>query len=252
MDRNSIRTILEEVRQGNLPVEDALNSLRDLPYQDVGFARIDNHRTLRTGHPEVVFCPGKTPGQVASIMTRLARKNSLVMATRADEETFRQVAEVLPGAWYHPEARMILSSPIPNPVSKGCIAILTGGTSDIPVAREAEITARAMGSPVETFFDVGVAGIHRLFGIRDRLMGASVVVVAAGMEGALASIVGGLVASPVIAVPTSIGYGASFHGLSALLTMLNSCAPGVAVVNIDNGFGAGYMAAIINSMGDHL
>ena len=251
MDKKVIKSILQGVQAGSLPVEAAMEKLRDLPYEDVGFARIDNHRAIRTGHPEVIFCPGKTPDQVALIMTRLTEKNRLVMASRANDEIFEQVKTLLPGAEYHREARIILSAPLPQPTSKGYVAVITGGTSDIPVAGEAALTAQAMGSRVETYFDVGVAGIHRLFGIRDRLDKASVIVVAAGMEGALASIVGGLVGAPVIAVPTSIGYGASFNGLAALLTMLNSCAPGVAVVNIDNGFGAGYMAAIINNMGEN-
>lgn len=244
----NVRSLLEEVRAGRLAVDAAVERLRFLPYEELGFAKIDHHRVIRKGFPEVVFCLGKTPAQVQSICQRLAADNPIVLATRADEKKYQAVREVLPQAKYYPEARIILVGEEPTPSYPGRIAVLTAGTADVPVAEEAAVTAWAMGHRVDRIYDVGVAGLHRLLSRREELRGANVLIVVAGMEGALASVVGGLVDKPIIAVPTSIGYGAHLDGLAPLLTMLNSCASGVAVVNIDNGFGAGYMAAIINRL----
>lgn len=249
MDRDKVRELLERVRAGNVSVEEAMFALRMLPYEDIGFAVADRHRSLRTGYPEVVFCAGKTIEQITAIVDRLAEGHRIIMATKASEEIFRAVAAKRPEAVYRPEARLILVGQMPEPVSEHTVLVVTAGTSDIPVAEEAAITAEAMGNRVKRIFDVGVAGIHRLFDRVEDLVRANVLVVAAGMDGALPSIIGGLVDRPVIAVPTSVGYGASFNGLAPLLTMLNTCAPGVAVVNIDNGFGAGFLAGMINLMG---
>jgi len=249
MDRDKIRELLERVRAGKVSVEEAMFALRTLPYEDIGFAVTDRHRSLRTGYPEAVFCAGKTIEQIAAIVDRLAEGHRIIMATKASEEIFRAVVAVRPEAVYRPEGRLILIGTMPEPVSEKTVLVVTAGTSDIPIAEEAAITAEAMGNRVKRIFDVGVAGIHRLFDRVGDLARANVLVVAAGMDGALPSIVGGLVDRPVIAVPTSVGYGASFNGLAPLLTMLNTCAPGVAVVNIDNGFGAGFLAGMINRMG---
>jgi len=253
MNVDSLREILEGVRSGAVEVDAALSILRDLPYEDLGFARLDHHRALRQGVPEVVFCPGKTTEQVVAIVEKLAARNRRVMATRASPEVFAAVKEAFPSAKYYQPARIIAveageAPPAPSE-DEPYVFVVSGGTSDMPVAEEAAVTAEVLGSRVERLYDVGVAGLHRLLDYRQLLFGARVNVVVAGMEGALASVVGGLVAKPVIAVPTSVGYGASFEGLAALLTMLNSCAPGVAVVNIDNGFGAGYLAHVINRLG---
>ena len=244
----NVRSLLEEVKAGRLPVDAAMERLRFLPYEELGFAKIDHHRVMRKGFPEVVFCLGKTSAQVQSICQHLAVDNPIVLATRADEKTYQAVREVLPQTKYYPEARIILVGEEPKPSYPGRIAVLTAGTADVPVAEEAAGTAWAMGHRVDRIYDVGVAGLHRLLCRREELAAANVLIVVAGMEGALASVVGGLVDKPIIAVPTSIGYGAHLDGLAPLLTMLNSCASGVAVVNIDNGFGAGYMAAIINRL----
>ena len=242
-----LEKILNLVKAGEMPVEEAVARLRNLPYEDIGFAKIDHHRSLRTGFPEAVFCQGKSPEQVADIVTRLAEHNPVVLATRADKDAFEAVKRALPNAVYHEAARMIVVSKAESPArSEKSILVVSAGTADIPVAEEAAVTAEAMGSRVERAYDVGVAGIHRLLDQKEKLDNANVIIVVAGMEGALASVVGGLVDKPVIAVPTSIGYGASFQGLAALLSMLNTCAEGVAVVNIDNGFGAGYFAHLIN------
>lgn len=254
MNVDRLRQILEGVRSGAVEIEAALAMLRDLPYEDLGFARLDHHRALRQGVPEVVFCPGKSTEQIVAIVEKLAARNRRVMATRASAEVFAAVQDAFPSAKYYQPARIIVvetgeAPPVPGP-DEPYILVLSGGTSDIPVAEEAAVTAELLGSRVERLYDVGVAGLHRLLDHRQVLFGARVNVVVAGMDGALASVVGGLVTNPVIAVPTSVGYGASFAGLAALLTMLNSCAPGVAVVNIDNGFGAGYLAHIINKLGD--
>jgi NCAIR mutase (PurE)-related protein len=225
-------------------VDEALDRLRTLPYEDLGFAEVDHHRPLRTGSPEVVLGQGKTPEQIAAIAERLARSGRLLV-TRATPEAYRAVKERLPGAVYHAEARAITLDTVGAPRLPG-VAVCCAGTSDLPVAEEAAVTAEIMGAAASRYYDIGVAGLHRLLDKLDALRRANAVVVVAGMEGALPSVVAGLVPCPVIAVPTSVGYGASFQGLAPLLAMLNACAPGVAVVNIDNGFGAGYLAALIN------
>jgi NCAIR mutase (PurE)-related protein len=246
MESSWLRDLLSSVQQGEVGIEDALSRLRGFPYENLGFARLDSHRVLRKGFPEVIFCPGKTTEQIVQIIARIREREGRVMAARATPEVAEAVQRRFPDAAYHVTARVIvLGEPAPQ-TGKGTVLVLSAGTADMPVAAEAAITAETMGSPVESIFDVGVAGIHRLFDNREQLFSANVLVVVAGMEGALASVVAGLVDRPVIAVPTSIGYGASFGGLAALLTMLNSCAPGVATVNIDNGFGAGYLAHLIN------
>ena len=228
---------------------DAVDRLRDLPYEDLGFAKVDHHRTLRTGFPEVVLGLGKSTEQVADIAERLAARSDCVLVTRVGEEALARVRERLPDAVYNREARCIVVDrravwdPVPG------VVVATAGTADVPVAEEAALTAGLLGSGVERVYDVGVAGLHRLLDGLGTLREARVVVVVAGMEGALPSLVSGLVAAPIIAVPTSVGYGSSFDGLAALLAMLNGCAPGVSVVNIDNGFGAGYLAGVINRLG---
>lgn len=249
MDYRNITDTLEAYRQGSLSLDEAVDKLKILSYEDLGFAKIDHHRATRQGFPEVVFCQGKTTGQVASIMQRLAAHNANILGSRATPEMFDAVKEVVPEAYYHELARMIVVERI-KPVIDGerFILVMTAGTSDIPVAEEAAVTAAVMGNRVEKVYDVGVAGIHRLLAQQDIIQRANVLIVVAGMEGALASVVGGIAAKPVIAVPTSIGYGANFGGVAPLLSMLNSCAAGIAVVNIDNGFGAGRLASIINQM----
>lgn len=248
MDIQKLRGILQSVQQGDLPVDQALNALQSLPYEDLGYAHLDHHRALRQGVPEVVFSQGKTPEQVAQIMQRLAQHNALVMATRAGKLTYEAVKESIPEARYHQMARIVTvgQEPVPPEREEGYVLIVSAGTADMPVAEEAAVTTELLGSRVERLYDVGVAGIHRLLGHFSLIREARVIVVVAGMEGALASVVGGLASCPTIAVPTSVGYGASFGGLAALLAMLNSCAAGIAVVNIDNGFGAGYLANLIN------
>jgi len=234
--------------EGEVDVDQALEQLKGLPYDDIGYAKLDTHRDLRRGFPEVVFCMGKTAAQVSEIMTALGRGERLVMATKATVDLYAAVKERCPEAVYYEAAQIILSGPMPEPHTEKNIAVVSAGTSDMPIAEEAAVTAESMGNPVERLYDIGVAGIHRLLHNKEKLFAANVIIVVAGMEGALASVVGGMVSSPVIAVPTSVGYGASFNGLAPLLSMLNCCAPGVVVVNIDNGFGAGYSAAIINQM----
>lgn len=242
-----IQAILEAVHTGSLPVDQALEQLKTLPYDDLGFARVDHHRALRQGFPEVIFCAGKTPEQAAQIALNLAQDGQNVLATRADAAHYAAIHALLPGAVYNKTARIVTClRETPRPL--GPIAVCTGGTADIPVAEEAAVTAETFGCTVSRLYDVGVAGIHRLFDQLDVLRQANAVIAVAGMEGALAGVVGGLVDRPVIAVPTSVGYGANFGGLSALLTMLNTCSAGVGVVNIDNGFGAGYLAAQINRL----
>jgi NCAIR mutase (PurE)-related protein len=245
-----LRKLLEDVKAGRLETDEAFSLLRDLPYQDLDYALLDHHRGLRKGFPEVIFCQGKTPGQVAELLAELSSRHDRVMATRADEETFRVVQEAILEATYHAQARIIVvdrtsGEAHPETEGRGYVLVISAGTSDIPVAEEAAVTLEVLGSPVQRLYDVGVAGLHRLLDKRESLFQAKVIIAVAGMEGALASVVGGLVACPVIAVPTSVGYGASFNGLAPLLTMLNSCAPGVAVVNVDNGFGAGFFAHTI-------
>lgn len=246
MNEQTLRELLESVHNGTRSIDEAIARFRSMPFEDIGFAKIDHHRAIRCGFPEVIYCEGKSPPQVAEIFDRSVNAGVNVLATRAAREVYELVAQTHRQAEYHETARAITlrqHEPVP---SVGTIAIVAAGTSDLPVTEEARITAEMMDQKTETFFDVGVAGIHRLLAHSEALQSASVAIVVAGMEGALASVVGGLVECPVIAVPTSVGYGASFHGLAALLAMLNSCATGVTVVNIDNGFGAGYTAALIN------
>jgi NCAIR mutase (PurE)-related protein len=248
MNQEQLRALLEAVRAGGMEVEAALDRMRHLPFEDLGFAKVDHHRALRQGMPEVIFAQGKTPEQVVEIASRLIGQMPNVLITRADAATAERLRAAVPEAEYFPLSGALRVWRDRSLRGKGKIAVVSAGTSDIFVAEEAQITAEVMGNQVETVFDIGVAGIHRLMSNRERLMQARVIVVCAGMEGALPSVVGGLVSCPVIAVPTSVGYGASFHGLAALLGMLNSCASNVTVVNIDNGFGAGYVASIINQL----
>ena len=248
MDRLKIEALLNEVREGRTEVQDALDRLRDLPFEDMGFAKLDHHRPLRTGMPEVIFASGKTVTHVAAIFAHMAQAGGNVLATRASRECFDAVVAAEPRAQYHETARCITLQQAPTIPGKGTVAVVCAGTSDLPVAEEAAITARLMGNEVELIADVGVAGIHRLLAQRTSLQSARVLIVCAGMEGALPTVVGGLVNAPVLAVPTSVGYGASFGGLAALLGMLNTCSPNVCVVNIDNGFGAACIATLINRM----
>ncbi len=245
---NEIKRILESVRAGELPVEDALLKLKAAPFEDIGYAKVDLHRKIRQGAAEVIYGAGKTPEQIAGIVAAM-RKNGQesILITRMTPEAAAFVGAAHP-LDYHGESGTGVIGPLPEPDGIGRIVVATGGTSDIPVAEEAALTARILGNEVMRLYDVGVAGLHRTLAHLDDIMGASVIIAIAGMEGALASVIGGLADCPVIAVPTSVGYGASFHGLSALLSMLNSCASGVSVVNIDNGFGAGYLASMINHM----
>jgi hypothetical protein len=247
MDEANIRRLLETVASGQTPVDQAVQALRALPYEELGFAVLDNHRALRWGFPEVVYCPGKTAEQVAQIVAQLAARSAQVLGTRASQEQFEAARAVVPDLRYSNIARAIWLDRQPARPRQAGVVIAAAGTSDLPVAEEAALTLDLMGHAPERIYDVGVSGLHRLLPHLATLQAAKVVVVVAGMEGALASVVGGLVAAPVIAVPTSVGYGASFGGLAALLTMLNSCAAGVGVVNIDNGFGAGFLAARINA-----
>ena len=246
MDVSTLEALLESVRAGQTDVASAMDRLRRLPFEEMGFATVDHHRTIRCGFPEVIFCAGKTPQQVAAIFGKLAAAGGNVLATRADTAAYRAVAEGFPDAEFHESARSITLRQGETVEPAGHVAVVAAGTSDLPVAEEARVTAEIMDQRVTTHYDVGVAGLHRLLAASEALQQANVIVVIAGMEGALASVVGGLVAVPVVAVPTYVGYGASFGGLAALLTMLNSCAAGVSVVNIDNGFAGGYIAAMIN------
>ena len=249
MNFRKLEDFLKKVKLGKVSIEEAMAQLKSLPFEDLGYARIDHHRSLRKGFPEVIWGEGKTSGQILSIMKELKRKGQNILITRLEERKAKVVQKVFPKSRYYPQSKVLtyLTHPV-KPEGKGTILVVTAGTTDIPVAEEAFVTAQFMGNRVETLYDVGVAGIHRLLSERERLEAARVLVVVAGMEGALPSVVGGLVDRPVIAVPTSIGYGTSFGGITALLAMLNSCASGVAVVNIDNGFGAGYMAGLMNRM----
>ncbi len=251
MDVDRLTKILEDVKSGDISIEEALMDLRDLPYEDIGFAKVDHHRTLRNGYPEVIYCPGKALDHILAIAERLRQRSAKVLATRAEEPVAQALMQKFPDVQWNPQARIaVIPGTQTNEESterkSGLVLVVSAGTADIPVAEEAVVTASEMGSRVERLYDVGVAGLHRLLDKRDKLFEANVLIVVAGMEGALASVVGGLVRQPVIAVPTSVGYGASFGGLAALLTMLNSCASGVSVMNIDNGFGAGYFAHMIN------
>ena len=247
MDREAVRALLEDVQAGRIDVDAAVRKLRRLPYEDLGFAKVDHHRALRGGAPEAVFCPGKTPAQVVAIVRRLADHHANVLATRADQAVASAVAEAGLPHVYHAEARLLIVRPEPGG-RVGLIIVAAAGTADLPVAEEAALVAEALGNRVDRVYDCGVAGLHRLLDHYDLLAEANVIVAVAGMEGALPSVIGGLLDRPVIAVPTSIGYGASFGGIAALLAMLNSCAPGVSVVNIDNGYGAAAQANQINKL----
>jgi NCAIR mutase (PurE)-related protein len=250
MDAQRLAALLTEVRDGKLAVDQALKRLGTMPFESLDFATVDHHRALRCGFAEVIFCPGKTPDQILTIFEKLAATGTNVMASRAESGVFDQIKAKFADAEYNELGRTITLRQVPAKLSPGTIGIVSAGTSDLPVAEEARVTAEIMDQQTQTFYDVGIAGLHRLLARNQELREMNVLVVVAGMEGALPSVVGGLVQVPVLAVPTSVGYGASFGGLSALLTMLNSCVPGVAVVNIDNGFAAGYLAARINSLAD--
>ena len=246
MDLTKLQELLQAVAAGDTPPDAAMERLRDLPFEDVGFAKIDHHRALRKGYPETIFCAGKTSEQVVAIVERMRAHDSNVLGTRCNDEVMNAVMQAFPEAIQHTAARAFTLTVNPPKEREGYIAVVCAGTSDIPVAEEAAITCESMGSRVDRIFDVGVAGLHRLLEQRERLIDATALIVCAGMEGALPSVLAGLVDAPVIAVPTSIGYGASFNGIAALLGMLNSCATGLTVVNIDNGFGAGVAAANIH------
>lgn len=249
LNPHTLRTLLEDLAAGRVTVGDVLTRLETLPFESLDFACVDHHRALRCGFPEVIFGQGKTPEQVEQIFAKLAAGGGNVLATRVAPDAAERVQARLPRADYHPTARVLtLRQQQPVTPATGLVAVVCAGSADLPVAEEARLTAEIMDQPTRAVYDVGVAGLHRLLARSADLRAARVVVVVAGMEGALPSVVGGLVRAPVIAVPTSVGYGASFHGLAALLAMLNSCAAGVSVVNIDNGFGAGYQAALINSL----
>ncbi len=251
MDANDLRGLLVELQAGAIDVETAVARLRDLPFKGLGFANADTHRHLRTGYPEVIFAPGKTPAQIATLLRELHARGATVMASRVTAEVAAAVGALLPGVRYLDAARfLVLGDDPPRDQGRGTIAVLTAGTSDIPVAEEAAVTAELGGNQVVRIFDVGVAGLHRLLARREEVEAAEVLIVVAGMDGVLPTVTAGLFSRPVIAVPTSIGYGASFQGVAALLTMLNACAAGVAVVNIDNGFGAGRLASLINRKRD--
>ncbi|HEV2964836.1 MAG TPA: nickel pincer cofactor biosynthesis protein LarB [Candidatus Angelobacter sp.] len=248
MDAASLRKLLQQVKKGVLSPDEAVARLRHMPFEDLGFARVDHHRRLRTGMPEVIFSSGKSPQQLAGIFKSMAVHGGNVLATKARVEHFRAVKKAVRKAEYHELAQAIVLKQDSTQYGKGTVVIVSAGTSDIPVAEEALVTAEVMGNEVAHLYDVGVAGLHRLLASKSILDRARVVIVCAGMEGALPSVVGGLIGVPVIAVPTSVGYGAAFKGLAALLGMLNSCASNVSVVNIDNGFGAGYVASLINRL----
>ncbi len=249
MNVRKLEDLLKKVKSGKTSIDEGMAQLKSLPFEDLGYARVDHHRSLRKGSPEVIWGEGKISGQILSIMKELKKKGQNIQITRLEEKKAKAVQKVFPKSQYYPRSKTLTY--LTHPVKfegKGTILVITAGTTDIPVAEEAVVTAQFMGNRVETLYDVGVAGIHRLLSERTRLETARVLIVVAGMEGALPSVVGGLVDRPVIAVPTSVGYGTSFGGITALLAMLNSCASGVAVVNIDNGFGAGYMASLMNRM----
>lgn len=241
----NVKKKVQEYKAGKIDLTTLLEQLKSLPYEDLGFAKIDTHRELRKGFPETIFCQGKTVQQIRSILEKIPKDQNILL-TKANKTIYALIKKRYPKAYYNESAKtIVIQRHRPKP-KKGTILILTAGTSDIPVAEEAVVTAELMGNKVQKVYDVGVAGVHRLFDIKEKIFHANVIIVVAGMEGALASIVGGLTSKPVIAVPTSVGYGASFHGIAPLLTMMNCCAEGVVVVNIDNGFGAGYFASLIN------
>lgn len=241
-----MKKILQDYKNGKVELSEVLEKIKNLPYDDLDFAKVDTHRSLRKGFSETVFCQGKTTSQILKILESMSKHDRSILATKADKKIYSAVKKNYPDAEYNELAKTIIVKKEKIKPKKGKILIITAGTSDIPVAEEAVVTAELMGNNVEKAYDVGVAGVHRLFDIKDKIFESDVIIVVAGMEGALASIVGGLTSKPVIAVPTSVGYGASFKGITPLLTMMNSCAEGVVVVNIDNGFGAGYFASLIN------
>ncbi len=248
MNPDRLKDLLTQVKDGKVSVEQAVKKMKHLPFEDIDFAQIDHHRCLRKGFPEVIFGEGKTSKQIIEIMARMKKNKENILVTRLEAQKAAAVRKRFPEAVYSPLSRVLtcIIKPIKMQDSRGTVLVISAGTSDIPVAEEALLTAQIMGNPVDYLYDVGISGLHRLMANQEKILSASVLIVVAGMEGALPSVVGGLVDRPVIAVPTSIGYGASFNGLAALLGMLNSCASGVAVVNIDNGFGAGYLATLIN------
>lgn len=247
MNEDNLKDLLFRISKGEVSVEEGLERLKDLPYEDIGVAHVDHHRSLRQGLPEVIFGEGKNVSEILSIIDRISSQGENIIVTRVSPDKAKDISEKYSDSNYHERSRVLIltNHPVKNR-GRGTILVVSAGTSDIPVAEEAALTARFMGNEVETIYDLGVAGLHRLLGHREQLREASVLIVVAGMEGALPSVVGGLVDKPVIAVPTSVGYGASFQGIAALLGMLNSCGSGVTVVNIDNGFGAGYAASVIN------
>jgi len=247
MDNEQLKALIAGIRSGQVSTDAALQSLKKLPFEDLGYAKVDHHRCLRNGVPEVIYCAGKTAEQVKGIVERMLPHHSNILATRADRAHHEAILAATPDCQFHEAARIVVVKPRPV-IEVGRIAVVCAGTSDIPVAEEAAVTAATLGNRVDRLYDVGVAGLHRLLNSCEDLFKANVAIVIAGMEGALASVVGGLVSCPVIGVPTSVGYGASFGGIAALLSMLNSCASGVSVVNIDNGFGAGYQASLINKI----
>ena len=249
MDRSRLHDLLSRVQSGALDIDQALDALKSLPFEDLGFARVDHHRSLRKGFPEVILGQGKSARQIAEIAQRLVAHGQYALITRLDEQQAQEVRATLPALRYYPDGRLgALGEPPVPPAGQGTILVISAGTADLPVAEEAAVTAELMGNRVERLYDVGVAGLHRLLDSMEKLRAASVLIVVAGMEGALPSVIGGLVDRPLIAVPTSVGYGASFNGLAALLAMLNSCAAGVTVVNIDNGFGAAAAATLMNRL----
>lgn len=250
MDKEKLQALLEGVRDGSVNIAAALQALKTMPYEDLDFAKIDTHRHLRNGFSEVIYAEGKTIDEIKAIVTRASGGSSCLMATKAGPEVYRAIKEIRPDTVYHEKARIVIMGEPPAKTSTRTIAVVCAGTSDLPIAEEAAVTAAAMGNEVVKIYDVGVAGLHRLFGSLDKLLNANVVVVVAGMDGALPSVIGGLIDKPIVAVPTSVGYGANFNGLAPLLTMLNSCSPGVTVVNIDNGFGAGFFASMVNRLCD--
>ena len=245
MDQNKLKKLLEEYKDEKVSLDAVLDTLKDLPFQDLGYAKVDHHRALRKGYPEVIFCPGKTIEQIKGIYNSLSERNENILLTRASEEIYSELKKIDKNVQFNPQARIVYLDRVKRE-KKGSLLIICGGTADIPVAEEAALTAEIMGAAITRIYDAGVAGIHRLLHYRDKLFSANAIVAIAGMEGALPSVVAGLAPCPVIAVPTSVGYGANLNGISALLTMLNSCAPNVAVVNINNGFGGGLMGALIN------
>ncbi|MBM7557640.1 nickel pincer cofactor biosynthesis protein LarB [Halanaerobacter jeridensis] len=249
MKKKDIKDILHNVKEGDLEVDQALDNLRDLPFEDLGYAKVDHHRGLRNGYPEVIYCEDKTTDEIKGIVEKMMERNQNILATRADEEVYEALKELTDDLEYYERARIVVIQKEEIELSESKILVMTGGTSDLEVAEEAAITAEVMGNTVERAYDVGVAGIHRLLAQKDKMAEANVIITVAGMEGALASVVSGLTDKPIVAVPTSVGYGANFDGLAALLAMLNSCASGLGVVNIDNGFGAAYLAdSIINQI----